>query len=84
MGYWTDRLEKKRARQAQERRIGYAQNARQTAIDDADHWRREAEHASATGQYDYAIECYQMVSAMNDMRAGAIHEIVQRRKAMGF
>ena len=84
MGYYTDRLQKKRAKASQERRIGYAQSARQHAKEEAEHWRKEAKQAAASGQYDYAIECWDMVTAMNDVCAGATHEILQRRKAMGF
>lgn len=84
MGYYTDRLQKKRAKASQERRIGYAQSARQHVKEEAEHWRKEAKLAAVTGQYDYAIECWNMVAAMNDAYAGATHEVLQRRKAMGY
>lgn len=84
MGYWTDRLNKKRAMESQERRVGYAQGAREDAIKEIEHWRTEAQEAKRLGQYAYAIECWDKVEAMKDARAGAVHEILQRRKAMGF
>ena len=84
MGYYTDRLNKKRARESQERRIGYAQDARQHAIDQAKYWFEEGMRARKIKQWEYSTECFEKAAAMNDMRAGAVHEIVQRRKAMGF
>ncbi|MDI6627254.1 MAG: hypothetical protein QME72_05995 [Rhodococcus sp. (in: high G+C Gram-positive bacteria)] len=84
MGYYTDRLNKKRAKQAQERQISYTQSARQHLREEADRWRKEAEQAEAIGQYEHAIECYRQVAAMNDAYAGATHEILLRRKAMGY
>lgn len=84
MGYWTDRLNKKRAKESQERRIGHAKSARQDAIDQAAYWFEEGMRAREIKQWDYSTECFQMAAAMNDARAGATHEILQRRKAMGY
>lgn len=84
MGYYTDRLNKKRAKQSQERRIGHAQSARQYAIDQAEHWFEEGMRAREKKQWAYSTECFEMAAAMNDARAGATHEILQRRKAMGY
>lgn len=84
LNYYAEKRREKRAVAAQQRRLDHAKVARQYAINEAEYWIKEAYAAREIKQYAYSNECFDKAEAMKDARAGAVHEILQRRKAMGF